>query len=233
MAKPAQPIVDVNHPGKTPPPSSSRSIIVTNRPIMQDPDVKAPAADTDSVSSAPQLELAAKEHKQTPVPPSQKKVVLTPPSEAKESSGEAITVTVKSSTGAAKAADSIPEVTPEPTPTEEPKPEPEPKEKPAAKPAPANNQDAPIEEDEAADVKPIKDEKQLAAEAAQAAKVAGLIKREVYVLPINAVEKRRSKHVVIGGLLLIIVLALVWLDLAADAGFIHVPHLPLTHFFRI
>ncbi len=246
MAKPAQPIVDVAHPGKSLPSDSSRSIIVSNRPIIQDPDVKDSEPQTDSVVGAPLLDLAANEHQETELTPSQKKITIDPPNHDKEEVGEPITVTVK----APQAADSIPEPTTVATETpkaDKPVAEPVKKAEPttakpakeatqpaaAAAPVKESAEDTPADDDEAPDTLPQKDEKQLAADAAQAAKVEGLIKRQVYVLPINAVERRRSKHVVVGGLVLIVLLAFAWLDLAADAGFIHVPYLPLTHFFRV
>lgn len=53
-----------------------------------------------------------------------------------------------------------------------------------------------------------------------------------YYLPINAVEKRRSKHFVILGVVVSILLALLWIDIALDAAIIKIPAVkPVTHFF--
>ena len=60
-----------------------------------------------------------------------------------------------------------------------------------------------------------------------------LVIQKVFALPINSVEKRRSKHVFIGGIVLIVVLALAWVNIALDAGFIEIAGLkPLTHLFQ-
>lgn len=59
-----------------------------------------------------------------------------------------------------------------------------------------------------------------------------LVDSKKYELPINAVEKRRSKRVVILGLVLSILLLLAWADIALDAGIVHISGVkPVTHFF--
>ena len=53
-----------------------------------------------------------------------------------------------------------------------------------------------------------------------------------YYLPINAVEKRRSRRFVILGIILSLLLILAWADIALDSGLIHINGIkPLTHFF--
>lgn len=81
-----------------------------------------------------------------------------------------------------------------------------------------------------------KDKEKLEAEAAeraqQAAAVQKLIDSGKYVLPINAVEKRKTKRFMVMGIFLAVLLALVWGDIAADAGIIHISGVkPVTHFF--
>lgn len=59
-----------------------------------------------------------------------------------------------------------------------------------------------------------------------------LVDTKKYELPINAVEKRRSKHFAIFGLILSVLLLLAWADIALDAGIVHVSGIkPVTHFF--
>ncbi|HVX24486.1 MAG TPA: hypothetical protein VG992_04065, partial [Candidatus Saccharimonadales bacterium] len=78
-----------------------------------------------------------------------------------------------------------------------------------------------------------------AAVAAEAAKQAEhdaamqkLVDSKQYFLPINAVEKRKSKHFVIFGVFLALVLAAAWVDIALDAGIITISHIkPVTHLF--
>jgi hypothetical protein len=253
-------ITDISRPGKSRPSDSSKAILVTNRPLMRDSMMTDQAE--DGLLGAPLLDLAAQDHV-TKLPPSRTKKELIPPSQAKaiaiKVTGSADTTeAVKPMT-----ADSIPEATPELPATPEVQPEPatalvKPPAKPvvvdppetktepvpvvaaAAKPGEVKPPETKPPEAKPSDTNSTEDEpvavidtKQAAADAVQAAKVAGLINHQVYVLPINALEKRQARHFVIGGIVLIIVLALVWLDLAADAGFIHVSHLPLTHFFRV
>lgn len=79
-------------------------------------------------------------------------------------------------------------------------------------------------------------EEQLNAEAEAKAKhdaaIQKLVDSKQYFLPINAVEKRRTKHFVILGVLLSILLLLAWGDIALDAGLIQVSGVkPVTHFF--
>lgn len=64
------------------------------------------------------------------------------------------------------------------------------------------------------------------------AAVQKLVDNKQYFLPINSVEKRRAKHVVILGLVLSLVLAAAWADVALDAGLIKLGDVkPVTHFF--
>jgi cell envelope opacity-associated protein A len=71
-----------------------------------------------------------------------------------------------------------------------------------------------------------------AAQAEQDTKLQKIIDSKKYALPINAVEQRRSKRFVVLGIILAVILALAWGDIAADAGLIHVKGIkPVTHFF--
>ncbi len=76
---------------------------------------------------------------------------------------------------------------------------------------------------------------QEAAEAAQAehdTAIQKLVDSKQYFLPINTVEKRKSKRFVALGIILSVVLALAWADIALDAGLIQINGVkPLTHFF--
>jgi len=66
------------------------------------------------------------------------------------------------------------------------------------------------------------------------AKLQEMIEDEQYFLPINAAQERRSRRVAIIGLVVIVVLALAWYNVALDAGLLpnqfDVPH---TSFFTI
>jgi hypothetical protein len=67
---------------------------------------------------------------------------------------------------------------------------------------------------------------------AKDAKLQQLVDNKKYFLPINAVEHRRSKRVVIGGVVLALLLTVAWADIALDASLIQVNGVkPVTHFF--
>lgn len=69
-------------------------------------------------------------------------------------------------------------------------------------------------------------------EMAREASLQKLIDSKKYELPIETVENRRSKRVVALGIVLSIILALAWVDVALDAGLINISGVkPLTHFF--
>jgi hypothetical protein len=109
------------------------------------------------------------------------------------------------------------------------------------KPAPANNDYADDETDDAEDAdEAAKGSDQTKADAALKAaeaetkrkeQLAKLADSRQYALPINAVKRRRSRYISILGVLFIILLAVAWVDLAADAGFIDLPVQPVTHLF--
>lgn len=59
-----------------------------------------------------------------------------------------------------------------------------------------------------------------------------LVDSKQYFLPINAVEKRKSRNFVILGVVLSLLLAMAWADIALDAGLVQIPGVkPVTHFF--
>jgi hypothetical protein len=61
-----------------------------------------------------------------------------------------------------------------------------------------------------------------------------MIEDEEYFLPINAVEERRSRRSALLGLLLIVLLAVAWYNIALDAGLLpNTYNLPHTQFFSI
>ena len=85
-------------------------------------------------------------------------------------------------------------------------------------------------------LKPKKLEDNEAAEAARQAErdanLQKIVEAKTYYLPINTVEKRKTKRFVVLGILLSILLIIVWLDVALDAGLIQIDGIsPLTHFF--
>jgi hypothetical protein len=103
---------------------------------------------------------------------------------------------------------------------------------PAAPTAPGETD--PTEGDD--DQKSAPTEEELNAEAEALAKhdeaIQQLVDSKQYFLPINAVEKRKTRHFVILGVLLSVLLLLAWGDIALDAGLIQISGIkPATHFF--
>lgn len=73
---------------------------------------------------------------------------------------------------------------------------------------------------------------QAAADSEEDPAVRKLIESKKYFLPINAVEHRRSARFAAVGIILALVLAAAWVDVALDAGLIHISGLkPVTHLF--
>jgi hypothetical protein len=70
------------------------------------------------------------------------------------------------------------------------------------------------------------------AKAAQLAELEKLVESKKYFLPINTVERRRDARRAVLLLVMVILFALIWLDLALDAGLLRLGHIhALTHFF--
>ncbi len=60
-----------------------------------------------------------------------------------------------------------------------------------------------------------------------------IVNAKTYFLPINQVVRRRSKHVAIAGIVLIVLLGIAWADISLDAGLISIPGIEApTHFFK-
>lgn len=78
------------------------------------------------------------------------------------------------------------------------------------------------------------DDEKAAQQAAQRAEeLTKLAESQKYYLPINQIEKRRNKRYAVAGALLIVVLILVWADVALDAGIVTIPGIKApTHFFK-
>ncbi|HET7320404.1 MAG TPA: hypothetical protein VFI84_02325, partial [Candidatus Saccharimonadales bacterium] len=109
-------------------------------------------------------------------------------------------------------------------------------EEPSEEPAEAKDEDKDGEDDvpEQAKSDPdaaAKEAERLAAE--HAAAIQKLADGHEYYLPIETTESRKTKHFVILGALLILLLAAAWVDVALDAGLIQFGGLkPVTHFFK-
>jgi hypothetical protein len=235
-------VFDITKPGKSAPSASSKPIIITNRPVLKDPMVTAETPGTTSATEA--------------VAPSKPrtKITIAPLGQEPEESVKTLEDTpaqVDAEAAPGSAAPEAPmEVVEKPS-EEEPKPE-VPAEKPAApkaasgsEPTPAEASTEPAVNDEeskgettkqaAGDAQKTSDkeaEEAARLELERQAALQKIIDSRQYALPINTVEKRRNKRDILLGALFILLLAVVWFDIALDAGMIHVQGVhAYTHFF--
>jgi hypothetical protein len=241
-------VMDVSKPGKAAPADNSKSVIVTSRPIMKDPMVvdeqpevieqtaQKITVKTGGKTIAP-LSAPEVEQKVEPKLKTDKKPTVADLSEAATVEAEPELPTPdKPTTPPADEKPAIePEAPAEPTPAPAPEPAKEPEPAPAETPVAPNS----VETEPESDKGDKGNEASLEAEEAKAAEAAKhdeavqkLIDSKQYYLPINAVEQRKSKRFVALGIVLSILLALVWADIAMDAGLIQVSGVkPVTHFF--
>ena len=220
--KTSKKVMDVAHPGKSTPAATSKPIIITNRPIMKDP-MMAEENEPAQEATAPTLP-----HKSTPtkvIPLSEP----TDPAEVKENAEPTPEVPDTVSTDAPQEAVAPAEPEVKETPQEK---------EPATKPAPVHfaapeSEEAPSDDTPAPSLTPDEELEAAATKATERdAALQKLVDSKQFFLPINSVEKRRTKRVVVIGILLSIVLVLLWLDVALDANLIQIPGInPVTHFF--
>lgn len=267
--KSSKKIIDVSHPGKTAPAGNSKSVIVSNRPIMKDPMV---VDQDESPETLPEAPLTPRKSGEAVIQPLSEEEVKTSPklnktSDSKDekdkqdskSDGKK-TIAELAVEADAKAEEQTSDKATEKTESE---PEPEvqteteasektieplspvddesksaPQSGPAADPEPASEDkdSIPDERDKNADQSASRsvteaEEAEAAAKAKRDNELQKLVTSKKYFLPINAVEKRRSKRVILFGVALSLILILAWVDIAIDAGLINVGVKPLTHFF--
>ncbi|MEK7594429.1 MAG: hypothetical protein AAB436_02215 [Patescibacteria group bacterium] len=219
-----KPIADVAHPNKSAPAQNSKSVIVTNRPMLKDPMV----VDEDTDAQKPELEAATEGLDKSPTP------TLDEKPDAPQAEPEAPSKNTITEIAAIAAADKSDAEDKADKDSKEDAPNPDDKKPEADKTEPANDEKSP-------DTKPTEDkdtlpENQLQIEDSKAAEHEAAVQKlsdsKKYYLPINAVEKRRSKQFVVLGIVLSIVLTLAWVDIALDASLIKIPGIkPVTHLF--
>ena len=230
-------IIDVAHPGQSAPPANSKSVIINNRPLLKDPMVVADNGEEEPAK--PPSKTAGK---------SEAKPVVAPPADDKDDSADKADKPPEAEP--AEAAPKEPSAPAEPAESSEPTAKPPSDDKPDTPSDKSDESDRAEDKPEAdqADDKPseaepsddkaaaAKGKEQLEAAATEQAKhqeaIDKLADSKQYYLPINTVEKRRSKRFVLLGILLSLLLVIAWADIALDAGLIHLDGIrPLTHFF--
>ena len=226
------------------------AVIITNHSILKSPST-APTLDGNSGDAPAEpvqrlsgtVKKAIKPLDDSPSEPATIKLAADKPGdtdadESKNASGESLED--KSDSAPPADADTSKDEAPkEEAPKSDDKPpESPPESKPESAPAP-DDADSDADDDAAGDSDAKKtgpSDEELEAEAQAKAKhdeaVQKLIDGKQYFLPINAVEKRRTKNFVLLGLVVSLLLILAWGDIALDAGLITVPGVkPVTHFF--
>lgn len=247
---PAKSVMDVSRPGKSAPPPNSKSVIVGNRPMLKDPMMVKDEADNslvkvskkakDRLLTAPLLETEKPDAPETAASQKQPKTDKAA-SPAKPAKKLTPIDTEPEDKPDAKPAEPTEQTEPEPAKPESKPQETEPEE-PQSKseePKPEPKADAPqTEDDKETPTAPAKDKNNAVdaekdeKEAKRQAAIEKLADSKKYYLPINMVEKRRSKHFAVVGILLSLLLVVAWADIALDAGLIHIKGIkPVTHFF--
>jgi hypothetical protein len=212
-------IVDVEQPNTSAPSSTSKPVLVTNRPIIQDPMVKESPDEGTTIK----------------VTTGSTKIKLQPLTEPAVKPVDDSSKTAESSTSAESEKKPEPPTPPAPNAATEAVPAaPQESEKPAQAETSAEN--ATDEEDKSGGDQAAEVANQEAAAEAEQTKhdesMQKLIDGKQYFLPINSVEKRRTKRFVMLGVVLALLLAVAWVDVALDAGLVQFGNLkPVTHFF--
>jgi hypothetical protein len=239
-------IEDVKQPGKSAAGPTSKPVIVNNRPILQDPmmveaattqpstdDEEKPSGNVPASSEKPKLQpLSAPELESTkddngadkPTPAAEA------PKPAKtEVAGEKVIAPLSSpndQSGDGNKPDTEPTKDTSETETAEAEVD-KPEDSEAAQEQDKSNEKKADSAEAVEDV-----EAEAKAEIEHDAAIEKLIDEKKHFLPINSVEKRKTKRFILLGVLLSIVLAAAWVDIALDAGLIQLDNIkPVTHFF--
>ena len=200
--QPAKRIADVANPNDSLPSTNSKSVIISSRPIMRDPMMAATPPASEASADSAVVKPIVSEATKPALASVSHELLLIPPTDSELPSVEAIA-----------------DVTP-PKPTTEPMPAPTAESViPAVVKTDPTNPDA----DEA---------QQIDAETERLAGIDKLIESQKYFLPVDAVELKRAHRFYIVGIVAIVLLGLLFVDIALDAGLVHISGLrAVTHFF--
>jgi hypothetical protein len=216
-------ISDVAKPGKSAPTNTSRPVIITNRPIMKDPMVvtKDAPSDEEKVTVTVNSKSSLK-------PKLQPLTLPTKEAEPEKVEEQATTTPDEKPAASTKSPVPAPEKAPEPAKVadEEPAKTEQPSSEAAGLPSPEAREGDVIKD-------PAKAEDDAEREAAEKEMaIQKLVEGKEFYLPINQVEKRRTKRVVAAGIILSLVLIMAWVNLSLDAELLEIPGVqPVTHFF--
>ena len=228
-------IADVARPGKSAPSPNSRSVIISHRPIMRDPMMSVgtseAASSDEAANDAPATAVKVTRASGAVVQPLADSTLTAANDEAvpdteatPNDEADAEEVETVETEAEAVTADEAPEAEAKDETPQETKHEAPPAQASTGTDAKLGTKDAQSE----AEIAAAED-----AEAKRQAALLEMIESKKYYLPINTVEKRRTKQFVAGGIVLSLLLIAAWLDIAMDAGLIKIGHWhALTHFFN-
>lgn len=198
-------IMDVARPGTSAPSATSKPVLVSNRPMLKDPTL---TKETEQASDVPDKENSSHGPEKgqmvvKPLEPTEDKSIVTKDDE--------------------KSAEPVTEPTADATPSQ-----------PVATDDTIETRDS-LETEEESPAQQTDAEADAAAKALAKhdADIEKLVESKRYYLPINAVNDQKTKRFIIMGAVLSLILIVVWLDIALDAGLIKLSGIKaVTHFFQ-
>lgn len=203
-------IIDVTEPGKSAPAANSKSVIVSNRPIMKDPMVVKEDQKLDDKDSKKITGRTSGKTVIQPLSASKTEAESNKPKLDKDKTIAELAEEAADRDRAKKA-----------------KTEPE-----EALLTGANQPEVDAEDGKPADPTPKKTDVIEAEKVKHDASVQALVESKQYFLPINAVEQRKSKRFIVLGIVFSLLLVAAWANIALDAGLIQIDGVkPLTRFF--
>jgi outer membrane biosynthesis protein TonB len=217
MADKSPKFIDIKAPEKSKPSTTSRPVIVTNRPVLGNDPMVNPDQ-TDETKSAVPMTRTGKT-----ISPVSEDLIATEETKDEPAAAAEKPELETAQTEEPKAAEAKVE-----EPAEAPKPEPEPEEDAAVESSIPTGRDAAAESQA--------DEAKAAAEAEAAAtrqnQLEEMIASGKFNAPINAVHRKRSQVVAVLLVLVAILLAVAVADAALDAGLISIDGVPHTDFLK-
>ncbi len=240
--KPLAPqIIDVTGPNQTAPSPTGRPVVVTNRPVLtNDPMMvdQTAAPETGGLPTAPVVSRQARTI--TPITPGEDE-----PSESKETVPTPTDTDIKVLEESDEKADPV-EDTVFPTKPEMPNnkteeitvqpvsPNPEAKVAPeaAAIAEEESGPHTPPTDEETAAKKSASDQKQIEEDKVRQQELEALIASGKYAVPINAVQRKRSRMTIAALTFVAVILTVALFDAALDSNVVSLPSVPHTHFFQ-
>jgi len=230
-------VFDISSPATTPPSATSRPLIVGHGAIMKDPTI---IDNNESTESAEPSEPTEETHHQLNIAPAENtKEEKGDTNEELDSSKKEFTLKKELNLQPSKnlmssLASSTPKPDISPPVAVEPKEEDKAPVQAAPSPSDINTKTDINSTTLTPEEKKVSDQAELEAQAAKESKINDLVEKKTYFLSINRLEQKRNSRLIIIGIIICLLLVVVWLDVALDAGLIsNTFKLPHTHFFSL